>query len=62
MLILGGGMVSEKALANEIGADAVDIGKNIHLHPTLGDSIGVESEAAHGSCTDVPPAKRETKA
>ena len=66
MLILGGGMVSEKALANEMGADAVDIGKTIHLHPTLGESIGMEAEAeaeaAHGSCTDVPPAKRQTKA
>jgi len=64
--ILGGGMVGthagdmigEVALAIEMGADAVDIGKTIHPHPTLGESIGMAAEVAHGSCTDVPPAKR----
>jgi len=64
--ILGGGMVGthagdmigEIALAIEMGADAVDIGKTIHPHPTLGESIGMAAEVAHGSCTDVPPARR----
>ena len=64
--ILGGGMVGthagdmigEIALAIEMGADAVDIGKTIHPHPTLGESIGMAAEVAHGSCTDVPPAKK----
>ncbi|MDO8418723.1 MAG: dihydrolipoyl dehydrogenase, partial [Rubrivivax sp.] len=64
--ILGGGivgthagdMIGEVALAIEIGADEVDIGKTIHPHPTLGESIGLAAEAAHGSCTDLPPAKR----
>ena len=64
--ILGGGMVGthagdmigEIALAIEMGADAVDIGKTIHPHPTLGESIGMAAEIAHGSCTDVPPAKK----
>ena len=42
----------------EMGADAVDIGKTIHPHPTLGESIGMAAEIAHGSCTDVPPAKK----
>ncbi len=63
--ILGGGMVGthagdmigEIALAIEMGADAVDIGKTIHPHPTLGESIGMAAEVAHGSCTDLPPAK-----
>jgi dihydrolipoamide dehydrogenase len=65
--ILGGGMVGthagdmigEVALAIEMGADAVDIGKTIHPHPTLGESIGMAAEVAHGSCTDLPPAKRK---
>jgi hypothetical protein len=43
--ILGGGivgthagdMIGEIALAIEMGADAVDIGKTIHPHPTLGE-------------------------
>ena len=64
--ILGGGivgthagdMIGEIALAIERGADAVDIGKTIHPHPTLGESIGMAAEVAHGSCTDVPPARK----
>ena len=64
--ILGGGMVGthagdmigEVALAIEMGADAVDIGKTIHPHPTLGESIGMAAEVAHGSCTDLPPVRR----
>ena len=64
--ILGGGMVGthagdmigEVALAIEMGADTVDIGKTIHPHPTLGESIGMAAEVAHGSCTDVPPQKK----
>lgn len=64
--ILGGGMVGthagdmigEIALAIEMAADAVDIGKTIHPHPTLGESIGMAAEVAHGSCTDIPPARK----
>jgi dihydrolipoamide dehydrogenase len=37
----------------------VDIGKTIHPHPTLGESIGMAAEIAHGSCTDVPPARTQ---
>ena len=53
-----GDMIGEVALAIEMGADAVDIGKTIHPHPTLGESIGMAAEAAHGSCTDLPPVRR----
>ncbi len=53
-----GDMIGEVALAIEMGADAVDIGKTIHPHPTLGESIGMAAEVAHGSCTDVPPSKK----
>jgi dihydrolipoamide dehydrogenase len=64
--ILGGGIVgthagdliSEIALAIEMGADEVDIGKTIHPHPTLGESIGMAAEIAHGTCTDVPPPRK----
>jgi dihydrolipoamide dehydrogenase len=55
-----GDMIGEIALAIEMGADAVDIGKTIHPHPTLGESIGLAAEAAHGSCTDLPPVKRSS--
>jgi dihydrolipoamide dehydrogenase len=65
--IIGGGivgthagdMIGEIALAIEMGADAVDIGKTIHPHPTLGESLGMAAEVAHGSCTDVPPVRRK---
>ena len=64
--ILGGGIVgtnagdliSEVALAIEMGADEVDIGKTIHPHPTLGESIGLAAEAAHGTCTDLMPPRQ----
>ncbi len=53
-----GDMIGEIALAIEMGCDAMDIGKTIHPHPTLGESIGMAAEVAHGSCTDLPPAKK----
>lgn len=53
-----GDMIGEVALAIEMGADAVDIGKTIHPHPTLGESIGMAAEVAHGSCTDLPPPRK----
>ena len=65
--ILGGGIVgtgagdliSEVCLAIEMGADSVDIGKTIHPHPTLGESIGMAAEVADGHCTDVPPVRKK---
>jgi dihydrolipoamide dehydrogenase len=53
-----GDMIGEVALAIEMGADEVDIGRTIHPHPTLGESIGLAAEAAHGTCTDLPPQRR----
>jgi dihydrolipoamide dehydrogenase len=65
--IIGGGIVgthagdliSEIALAIEMGADAVDIGKTIHPHPTLGESVGLAAEAYEGVCTDLPPPRKK---
>jgi len=54
-----GDMIGEVALAIEMGADATDIGKTIHPHPTLGESIGMAAEVAHGSCTDLPPPRKK---
>ena len=53
-----GDLIGEIALAIEMGADAVDIGRTIHPHPTLGESVGLAAEAAEGSCTDLPPPRR----
>ncbi|MEI8302834.1 MAG: dihydrolipoyl dehydrogenase [Burkholderiales bacterium] len=53
-----GDLIGEIALAIEMGADAVDIGRTIHPHPTLGESIGLAAEAAEGVCTDLPPPRK----
>jgi dihydrolipoamide dehydrogenase len=65
--ILGGGIVgtgagdliSELALGVEMGADATDIGKTIHPHPTLSESVGFAAELFEGVCTDMPPQKKK---
>jgi dihydrolipoamide dehydrogenase len=65
--LLGGGIVGthagdligEVCLAVEMGCDPVDIGKTIHPHPTLSESIGMAAEAFEGVCTDLPPMKKK---
>ena len=54
-----GDMIGEICLAIEMGCDAADIGKTIHPHPTLGESIGMSAEVALGVCTDLPPQKKK---
>jgi dihydrolipoyl dehydrogenase len=65
--VLGGGIVGthagdligEVCLAVEMGCDPVDIGKTIHPHPTLCESIGMAAEVFEGVCTDLPPTKKK---
>ena len=65
--VLGGGIVGTHAgdllgeicLAVEMGADAVDVGKTIHAHPTLGESVGMAAEVYKEVCTDLPPQKKK---
>jgi dihydrolipoyl dehydrogenase len=65
--LLGGGIVGthagdligEVCLAVEMGCDPVDIGKTIHPHPTLCESIGMAAEVFEGVCTDLPPTKKK---
>jgi len=54
-----GDLISEIALAIEMGADKVDMAKTIHPHPTLGESVGMAAEVAEGSCTDLPPQRKK---
>jgi len=54
-----GDLISELALAIEMGADAFDIGRTIHPHPTLSESIGLGAEAFEGVCTDLPPPRKK---
>jgi dihydrolipoamide dehydrogenase len=65
--IIGGGivgthagdLVSEICLAIEMGCEPADIGKTIHPHPTLGESIGMAAEVFEGHCTDLPPQRKK---
>ncbi|GLR25768.1 dihydrolipoyl dehydrogenase [Limnobacter litoralis] len=53
-----GDLIGEVCLAVEMGADATDIGKTIHPHPTLCESVGMAAEVFEGVCTDLPAAKK----
>jgi dihydrolipoamide dehydrogenase len=48
-----GDLISEIALAIEMGAEAADIGLTIHPHPTLGESVGMAAEVYEGTITDL---------
>jgi len=65
--IIGGGIVgpnagdliAEVALAIELGCDPTDIGKTIHPHPTLSETVGMAAEMFEGTITDLyAPKKR----
>jgi dihydrolipoamide dehydrogenase len=59
--LLGGGIVgpnagdliSEVALAIEMGADAADIALTVHPHPTLSETVAMAAEAFDGTLTDL---------
>ena len=53
-----GDLISEVALAIEMGADAADIALTIHPHPTLSETVGMAAEAFEGSITDLYLPKR----
>jgi dihydrolipoamide dehydrogenase len=48
-----GDLISETALAIEMGADAADIGLTVHPHPTLSESVGLAAEVYEGTITDL---------
>ena len=54
-----GDLISELALAVEMGADATDVGRTIHPHPTVSESVGMAAELFEGVCTDLPPVKKK---
>jgi dihydrolipoamide dehydrogenase len=56
-----GDMIGEICLAIEMGADAIDIGKIIHPHPTLGETIGMSAEVYEGVCTDLLPTAKSSR-
>jgi dihydrolipoamide dehydrogenase len=54
-----GDLISEVALAVEMGAEIGDIALTIHPHPTLGESVGMAAEVAEGTITDLYIPKRK---
>ena len=48
-----GDLITEIALAIEMGAEAADIGHTIHPHPTLSESVGMAAEVYEGTITDL---------
>ena len=48
-----GELISELALAIEMGCEAGDIGLTVHPHPTLSESVGMAAEVYEGTITDL---------
>ena len=48
-----GDLISEVALAIEMGCEAADIGLTVHPHPTLSESVGMAAEVYEGTITDL---------
>jgi dihydrolipoamide dehydrogenase len=48
-----GELISELALAIEMGCEAADIGLTIHPHPTLAESVAMSAEVFEGTITDL---------
>jgi dihydrolipoamide dehydrogenase len=54
-----GDLISEVALAIEMGSEAADIGLTIHPHPTLSESVGMAAEIYEGTITDLYMPKKK---
>ena len=54
-----GDLISELALAIEMGSEAADIALTIHPHPTLGESVGMAAEVYEGTITDLYAPKKK---
>jgi dihydrolipoamide dehydrogenase len=53
-----GDLISEVALAIEMGCDAADIGLTVHPHPTLSETVAFAADAWDGTLTDLYVPKR----
>jgi dihydrolipoamide dehydrogenase len=54
-----GDLISEAALAIEMGADAADIALTVHPHPTLSETVAFSAEAFEGTITDLYMPKKK---
>jgi dihydrolipoamide dehydrogenase len=53
-----GELIHEAVLAMEMGADAEDISKTVHAHPTLAETFALAAEMVDGSITAALPARK----
>ena len=54
-----GELIHEALIALEMGANAEDIGRSVHAHPTLAETFACAAEMVTGTITDaLPPRKR----
>jgi dihydrolipoamide dehydrogenase len=53
-----GELIHEAVLAMEMGADAEDISRTVHAHPTLAETFARAAEVVDGSIIDLLPAKK----
>jgi dihydrolipoamide dehydrogenase len=56
-----GDLISEAALAIEMGCDAADIGLTVHPHPTLSETVAMAAEAFEGTLTDLYMPRKSRK-
>ena len=57
---VAGDLISEVALALEMGSDVEDLALTVHPHPTLGETVGAAAEMLEGTMTDLfIPQKRK---
>ncbi|KJS01703.1 MAG: dihydrolipoamide dehydrogenase [Desulfobulbaceae bacterium BRH_c16a] len=54
-----GELIHEAVLALEMGANAEDISRTVHAHPTLAETFAFAAEMVDGSITDVLPPKKK---
>jgi dihydrolipoamide dehydrogenase len=54
-----GELIHEAVLALEMGANAEDISRTVHAHPTLAETFAFAAEIVDGSITDVLPPKQK---
>jgi dihydrolipoamide dehydrogenase len=54
-----GELIHEAVLALEMGANAEDISRTVHAHPTLSETFAFAAEIVDGSITDVLPPKHK---
>ena len=53
-----GDLISEAALALELGAVAGDLALTVHPHPTLSETIGLAADLLEGTITDLPQPRK----